>query len=231
MSFPPWPFSSPFLIYPLTTKLKRSKKWPDFIQMFMIPQYPQGHRLTHVLSMNVLRDPVGKAISSPFYSGKNWGSERVATCLTSRAPALRRKVAPGHPWSRTPHSLGPGGTPELYLRDSGTPSPKAGKRRLECGSLCLPTAQGDPAPHPLPGPTPSAESQTPEDWTCGALGLCVSAEKSSRSPYLRQVSMATAIRRLVRHIRKCLFTLRHHPGLLWKQSTLALAANRKKRTN
>ena len=160
MSFPPGPFSSPFLIYPLTTKLKRSKKWPDFIQMFMIPQYPQGHRLTHVLSMNVLRDPVGKAISSPFYSGKNWGSERVATCLTSRAPALRRKVAPGHPWSRTPHSLGPGGTPELYLRDSGTPSPKAGKRRLECGSLCLPTGRS----RPPPPAGPHTLSRVPNTW-------------------------------------------------------------------
>ena len=168
----------------------------------------------------------GKQSHPHFTEGKT-EAQRVATCLISCAPALRRKVAPGHPWSRTPHSLGPGGTPELYLRDSGTPSPKAGKRRLECGSLCLPTAQGDPAPHPLPGPTPSTESQTPQDWTCGTHRLRVSAEKSSRSAYLRQVSMATAIRRLVRHIRKCLFTLLHHPGLLWKQSTLALAANRK----
>ena len=35
---PPRTFSSPFLIYPLTAKWKRSKKWPEFIQTLMIPQ-------------------------------------------------------------------------------------------------------------------------------------------------------------------------------------------------
>lgn len=41
-----WP-SSPYLIYLLTTKLKRRKKWLEFIQAFTTPHYPQGHGLAH----------------------------------------------------------------------------------------------------------------------------------------------------------------------------------------
>ena len=138
-------------IYYLKTKkqkmLKRNKKWSEFIQALMIPQQPQGRWLIHVLSLNVHSDPVGKAFLSPFYRGKSWGSERVVTCLTSHAPAFRRKVARGHPWSRTPHPLGPGRTPmALPTRQPGHRAPKAGKKWPGCGSLCLPTLQGGPAP-------------------------------------------------------------------------------------
>lgn len=76
------------------------------------------------------------------------------------------------------------------------------------------------SPHPrvIQPPTPCRSphlQQSPKHLKIEhvVLRLPVSTEKSSRSPYLRQVSMATAIRRLVRHIRKCLFTFLHHPGL------------------
>lgn len=155
----------------------------------MIPQ-PEGHRLTHALSLNVLSDPVGKTFLSPCYRGESWGSERVATCLTSRAPAFRRKVAPGHPWRRTPHSQGPGGTPVLYLRDSGAPRPKVGKRPLECGSLCFPRAVQRP-PQELTLPN---QFQTTEGEIFSPRQALVSIKKSSRSPCWRHVSMVTARR-------------------------------------
>ena len=154
-------------IYYLKTKkqkmLKRNKKWSEFIQALMIPQQPQGRWLIHVLSLNVHSDPVGKAFLSPFYRGKSWGSERVVTCLTSHAPAFRRKVAPGHPWSRTPHPLGPGGTPmALPMRQRRHRAPKRERGDLDVDPFV--------SPHPSvvqPPPGTRTLSWVPNTWKIG----------------------------------------------------------------
>lgn len=120
----------------------------------MIPQ-PEGHRLTHALSLNVLSDPVGKTFLSPCYRGESWGSEsRYLSHL--RAPAFRRKVAPGHPWRRTPHSQGRAG-PQCALptRQRG-PETQSGKAATWMWILCFPRAvQRPPQELTLPNPVPN----------------------------------------------------------------------------
>ena len=136
--------------------------------------------------------------SHPHVTEGKGEAQRVATCLTSRAPAFRKKVAPGYPWRRTPHSLGPGGTPVLYLRDSRAPRPKAGKRRLACGSLCLPTPQGGTAPT-VGTHSPTSVSNNWRRKSLSSPGAFVSIKKSSRSPCWRHVSTVTARRRRILH--------------------------------
>ena len=85
-------------------------------------------------------------------------------------------MAPGHPWRRTPHSQGPGGTPVLYLRDSGAPRPKVGKRPLEWDPFVSPhprAVQRPPQELTLPN-----QFQTTEGETCSPRQALLSPLKS-----------------------------------------------------
>lgn len=127
------------------------------------------------------------ASSSPLRRGGGW-TESAAARPSSRAPAFRWEVAPGRPWSGTPHSLGPGGTLALPTRPLEPRTPKresGGSERDPVVSLRPGAVQRPPR-----GPTPSAESQSP------AGEICFSA-RPGRSPLKCRhgrgaVSMATA---------------------------------------
>lgn len=112
------------------------------------------------------------ASSSPLRRGGGW-TESAAARPSSRAPAFRWEVAPGRPWSGTPHSLGPGGTLVLPTRPLEPRTPKresGGSERDPVVSLRPGAVQRPPR-----GPTPSAESQSP------AGEICFSA-RPGRSP-------------------------------------------------
>ena len=75
-------------------------------------------------------------------------------------PSFRRKVAPGHPWSRTPHSLGPGGTPmALPTRQRRHRAPKRERGDLDVDPFV--------SPHPSvvqPPPGTHTLSWVPNTW-------------------------------------------------------------------
>lgn len=100
-----------------------------------------------------------------FAEGGGW-TESAAARPSSRAPAFRWEVAPGRPWSGTPHSLGPGGTLALPTRPR-SPEPQSGKAAARSGipwSPCAPgrfsAHRGDPHPQLSPK-APQARSAFP----------------------------------------------------------------------
>ena len=106
----------------------------------------------------------GKHSYPHFTEGERWGSERVATCLTSCIPVFRRKVAPGYSWSRTLHSLGPGGTPKLYLWDSWGTEPRSGRAVTWTRILLSPHTPGQSSAHHRDSP-----SSVPNNWRWNLL--------------------------------------------------------------
>lgn len=150
-----------------------------------------------LLFITVLSNPVGESFSSPFYKRESWGSGSLF--VLPPAPLSLKESISRIPSSRTHANWGWARSQWFYLRDSrGTDS----QRGEESAWIWIPLSphtawrfsphRGDPHLQQSPKHLkvePCSSIERPS----------VSIKKSSRSPYWRQVSMATAKRGLVFH--------------------------------
>lgn len=153
MSFSPEAFSPCFLVYPLTTKLKKSKKWNLYRHSWSCSNYRAMGLLLCITDYS--QWSCGWSVSIPLLQrGKQ--ELKVLPVIPPVTPAFRGKQLRG---VLEPHSLGPVGTlTSLPMRWPRHRAPKPERGDLDLRSFLSPHTKRRLHFH-------IAEFQTPEGWT------------------------------------------------------------------